>query len=138
MCEPRAQAGTSACFPGIGRAFSIPRTDRQDPPQVRRDGGPSRCPANGARRGLPTRYDADNIPHIPWSDEERDTLRRLRENGVSVRQCAEMLGRSFHSVQRAMRRLGIERPAQQRTAAASRATAPRGAGVAAAAAVAEA
>ena len=50
---------------------------------------------------------------IPWSDEERDTLRRLRENGVSVRQCAEMLGRSFHSVQRAIRRVGIERPAQQ-------------------------
>jgi hypothetical protein len=55
----------------------------------------------------------NDIPHIPWSDEERDTLRRLRENGVSVRQCAEMLGRSFHSVQRAIRRVGIERPAQQ-------------------------
>lgn len=53
----------------------------------------------------------NNIPHIPWSDEERDTLRRLRENGVSVRQCAEMLGRSFHSVQRAIRRVGIDRPA---------------------------
>ena len=53
------------------------------------------------------------VQHIPWSDEERDTLRRLRENGVSVRQCAEMLGRSFHSVQRAIRRVGIERPAQQ-------------------------
>ena len=51
--------------------------------------------------------------HIPWSDEERDTLRRLRENGLSVRQCAEMLGRSFHSVQRAIRRVGIERPAPQ-------------------------
>ena len=53
-----------------------------------------------------------NIPPIPWSDEERDTLRRLRENGVSIRQCAEMMGRSFHSVQRATRRVGIERPAQ--------------------------
>lgn len=50
--------------------------------------------------------------HIPWSDEERDTLRRLRENGVSIRQCAEMLGRSFHSVQRAIRRVGIERRVQ--------------------------
>ena len=53
----------------------------------------------------------NNIPHIPWSDEERDTLRRLRENGVSIRQCAEMMGRSFHSVQRAMRRLDIRNPA---------------------------
>ena len=53
-----------------------------------------------------------NHTPIPWSDEERDTLRRLRENGVSVRQCAEMLGRSFHSVQRAIRRVGIARPAQ--------------------------
>ena len=52
-----------------------------------------------------------NIPPIPWSDEERDTLRRLRENGVSIRQCADMLGRSFHSVQRAIRRVGIQRPA---------------------------
>ena len=75
---------------------------------------------------------------IPWSDEERDTLRRLRENGVSVRQCAEMLGRSFHSVQRAIRRVGIERQEPPPAAAASRATAPRRAGVAAAAAVAEA
>ena len=49
--------------------------------------------------------------YIPWSDEERATLRRLRENGVSIRQCAEMMGRSFHSVQRAIRRVGIERPA---------------------------
>jgi IS30 family transposase len=48
---------------------------------------------------------------IPWSDEERDTLRRLRENGVSIRQCAEMMGRSFHSIQRAMRRLDIRNPA---------------------------
>jgi IS30 family transposase len=54
-----------------------------------------------------------NIPHIPWSDEERDTLRRLRENGVSVRQCAEMLGRSFHSVQRAIRRVGIQRSVRE-------------------------
>ena len=54
----------------------------------------------------------NNNPPIPWSDEERDTLRRLRENGLSVRQCAEMLGRSFHSVQRAIRRVGIQRPAQ--------------------------
>jgi hypothetical protein len=52
-----------------------------------------------------------NIPHIPWSDEERDTLRRLRENGLSIRQCAEMMGRSFHSVQRAGRRLDIPRSA---------------------------
>jgi hypothetical protein len=52
-----------------------------------------------------------NIPHIPWSDEERDTLRRLRENGVSIRQCAEMMGRSFHSVQRAGRRLDLPRSA---------------------------
>ena len=51
--------------------------------------------------------------NIPWSNEERDTLRRLRGNGLSVRQCAEMLGRSFHSVQRAIRRVGIQRPAQQ-------------------------
>ena len=50
-----------------------------------------------------------NIPHIPWSDEERATLRRLRENGLSIRQCAELLGRSFHSVQRAMRRLDLPR-----------------------------
>ena len=50
-----------------------------------------------------------HAPPIPWSAEERDTLRRLRENGLSVRQCADMMGRSFHSVQRAIRRLDIER-----------------------------
>ena len=38
-------------------------------------------------------------------------LKRLRENGVSVRQCAEMMGRSFHSVQRAGRRLDLPRVA---------------------------
>ena len=62
----------------------------------------------------------NNTP-IPWSDEERDTLRRLRENGLSIRQCADMMGRSFHSVQRAIRRMDLQRPApgpqqpQQRT-----------------------
>ena len=50
-----------------------------------------------------------NNQHIPWSDDERDTLRRLRENGVSIRQCAEMMGRSFHSIQRAGRRLDLPR-----------------------------
>ena len=77
-------------------------------------------------------------PHIPWSDEERDTLRRLRENGVSVRQCAEMMGRSFHSVQRAGRSARHPKAGARAAseAAASRATAPRGAGIAAAAAVA--
>ena len=51
-----------------------------------------------------------NIQHIPWSDEERDTLRRLRENGITLRQCAEMLGRSFHSAQRQAKHLGIRLP----------------------------
>ena len=49
-------------------------------------------------------------PHTPWTDEERAMLRRLRQNGVSIRDAAVMMGRSFHSVHRQVRYLGLNLP----------------------------
>lgn len=48
----------------------------------------------------------------PWTDEERKTLQHLRKNGVSVKECAKRLGRSYHSVDAALRRAGIQMPKQ--------------------------
>ena len=49
-------------------------------------------------------------PHTPWTDEERAMLRRLRQNGVSLRQIGVMMGRTFHSVERQSRLLKLKRP----------------------------
>ena len=39
-------------------------------------------------------------------------LRRLRANGVSLRQCATMMGRTHHSIQRQARYLHLNLPAK--------------------------
>ena len=67
----------------------------------------------GARGDCRNHADAamKHVTPTPWTDEERAMLRRLRSNGLSIRQCAEMMGRSFHSVQRAGRRLDLPRSA---------------------------
>ena len=78
-------------------------------------------------------------PPIPWSDEERDTLRRLRENGVE-RQAVRRDARPLVP-QRAAGDTPLALPRKtppDATTGAPRATAARGAGVAAAAAIAEA
>ena len=47
--------------------------------------------------------------HVPWSDEERQQLRRLFENGLSLAQMGQMLGRSKYAVERQVRYLGLVR-----------------------------
>ena len=42
---------------------------------------------------------------VPWSIEETDRLRRLRESGVSWTQCAMLMGRSKSSCKGRMRRV---------------------------------
>ena len=42
---------------------------------------------------------------VPWSIEETDRLRRLRESGVSWTQCALVMGRSKSSCKGRMRRV---------------------------------
>ena len=49
-----------------------------------------------------------NIPQTPWTEEERAMLRRLRQNGVGLKACATMMGRSYHSVTRQVRYLGLQ------------------------------
>ena len=43
----------------------------------------------------------------PWSDAERDQLRRLAENGLSQGQIAQMMGRTKASVHRQFAILGL-------------------------------
>ena len=44
---------------------------------------------------------------VAWSDEEREQLRRLHENGLSQDQIAAHLGRSKNSVSRQMVRMKL-------------------------------
>ena len=44
---------------------------------------------------------------VPWTDEERVQLRRLRENGLTLGQIAALMGRSKDSVHRQTRYLGL-------------------------------
>jgi hypothetical protein len=48
-----------------------------------------------------------HVTQTPWTDEERAMLRRLRANGVGVRAAAAMMGRSYYSVGRQIRYLGL-------------------------------
>jgi hypothetical protein len=48
------------------------------------------------------------VVQTPWTDEERAMLRRLRANGVGLKACAVMMGRSYHSIQRQIRYLGLQ------------------------------
>jgi IS30 family transposase len=47
------------------------------------------------------------VERTPWTEEEREQLRRLCENGLSQGQIGKMMGRSKHSVSRQMRNLGL-------------------------------
>jgi IS30 family transposase len=47
------------------------------------------------------------VPHIPWSEDERQELRRLCENGMQRVAIARHLGRSVHSVARQLAYLGL-------------------------------
>jgi hypothetical protein len=49
-----------------------------------------------------------NVPHNTWTEEERAMLRRLRSNGLGLKACATMMGRSYHSVTRQVRSLGLQ------------------------------
>lgn len=49
-----------------------------------------------------------SVTQTPWSDEERAMLRRLRANGLGLKACATMMGRSYHSVTRQVRYLGLQ------------------------------
>ena len=50
----------------------------------------------------------EHITQTPWTDEERAMLRRLRANGLGLKACATMMGRSYHSVTRQVRYLGLQ------------------------------
>lgn len=47
------------------------------------------------------------ITVTPWSDAERDQLRRLADNGLSQGQIAQMMGRTKASVHRQFAILGL-------------------------------
>jgi hypothetical protein len=49
-----------------------------------------------------------HVAQTPWTDEERAMLRRLRANGLGLKACATMMGRSYHSVTRQIRYLGLQ------------------------------
>ena len=49
------------------------------------------------------------VVQTPWTDEERAMLRRLRANGLGPKACATMMGRSYSSIQRQVRYLGLQR-----------------------------
>jgi hypothetical protein len=49
-----------------------------------------------------------HVTQTPWTDEERAMLRRLRQNGVGLKACATMMGRTYHSVTRQVRYLGLQ------------------------------
>lgn len=51
-------------------------------------------------------------PHVPWSDEERQQLRQLWENGLGRVRIARLMGRSTKSVSRQMQTLHLHRPFQ--------------------------
>lgn len=51
---------------------------------------------------------------VPWSDEERAKLRRMRAEGLSCAAIGRMLGRSKHSVHRQLLRIGLLPSQRQR------------------------
>jgi IS30 family transposase len=46
---------------------------------------------------------------VPWTDEERQQLRRLHDNGMSQGLIAKAMGRSKNSVHRQMANMGLVR-----------------------------
>jgi len=46
---------------------------------------------------------------VPWSDEERTTLRRMYENGLGPARIAQLLGRSKYSVHSQLKALHLPR-----------------------------
>ena len=48
-------------------------------------------------------------PPVPWSEAEREQLRRLRANGLGLAQTAQLLGRSKASVARQIKTIDLER-----------------------------
>lgn len=51
---------------------------------------------------------------VPWTDEERAQLRRLRENGLSCLAIGRLLGRSKHSVHRQLLQMRLLPSQRQR------------------------
>jgi IS30 family transposase len=49
-----------------------------------------------------------NVPQRPWTDAERALLRRMRRNGVELKDIAAALNRSYGSIQRQIRYLQIQ------------------------------
>ena len=49
-----------------------------------------------------------NLP-VPWSEAEREQLRRLRANGLGLAQTAQLLGRSKASVARQIKTIDLKR-----------------------------
>jgi hypothetical protein len=70
------------------------------------------------------------VVQTPWTDEERALLRRLRANGVGLKAAAAMMGRSYHSIQRQVRYLGLQLrlPPDTRKVSGSKPAAPTRAG----------
>ena len=62
----------------------------------------------------------------PWSDAEREQLRRMRENGLSMSQMAQLLGRTKDSVSRQMRNLELAKNERAQGAVKSPNTHPKG------------
>jgi hypothetical protein len=46
---------------------------------------------------------------VPWTDEERQQLRRLHDNGLSQGMIAKAMGRSKNSIHRQLANLGLIR-----------------------------
>jgi hypothetical protein len=53
------------------------------------------------------------VVQTPWTDEERAMLRRLRQNGLGATRIGVMMGRSKNSVEKQLRYLALNQPAQQ-------------------------
>ena len=76
--------------------------------------------------------DMKHIAQTPWTDEERAMLRRLRANGLGLKAVAAMMGRTYHSVTRQVRHLGLQlrmeappkKPAPEPSKRAARTTLP--------------
>jgi Helix-turn-helix domain len=46
---------------------------------------------------------------VPWTDEERQQLRRLHDNGMTQTQIGKAMGRSKNSIHRQMANMGLVR-----------------------------
>jgi Helix-turn-helix domain len=49
------------------------------------------------------------VKGVPWTDEERQQLRRLHDNGMSQSQIAQAMGRSKNSIHRQLANIGLIR-----------------------------